>query len=383
VNVDVFREKESRLYILLYAVMIAGIPFAVYRPGSFDFVFFKYSVNMAFFFLFLMHVDTMAKLKQVVVMLVVATFMFTTYSLVRGQFDYGRFFVGGQNFDPNDVAYVQVSMLGFPLWALLTPSFPKSIRIPALITLPCGVLLLLYTGSRGGVLAMGTLVLLFMFLGVKGVGKGFKAAIIVAMIVGVAYTGTNQINVERYSTIGSLENDYNFQAGGRIDIWTRGLHLFMADPITGVGVEGFPNAIGYMRTDEAGTIPVWQAAHSAYIQVLTELGIFGALFYLLLLVQAILTFNRIRKPGAGHDAELAALSGLLLSAFAAQLVAAAFLSQAYSVFFTLMFALSATLNRIASSSPPMVSGTPERRPEPWRPGAPRALRGAPSAAFSR
>jgi hypothetical protein len=55
-----FWQRESKLYFLFFGIMCAGIPFSVYRRGSFDFSL-AYIVNMVFFTLCLLHVNTLEK----------------------------------------------------------------------------------------------------------------------------------------------------------------------------------------------------------------------------------------------------------------------------------------------------------------------------------
>jgi O-antigen ligase len=136
-----------------------------------------------------------------------------------------------------------------------------------------------------------------------------------------------------------------------MDIWERGVQLFVDDPLTGVGVDNFPMAIGIMRVAES-RVPYWQAPHNAYLQVLTETGVFGMAAFLLLIGTSLRTFNRLRRQEpAFADRDLGVLPGLLLIGFVAVLISAIFLSQAYSMFLTLYFAASAALKRIAAAQP--------------------------------
>ena len=184
-----------------------------------------------------------------------------------------------------------------------------------------GAVLKLYTASRGGLIGLVTFLALFLCLRVRGVGKAFKITMLAAVVIaGIA--NAEKINIDRYMTLGSIEEDYNFQEGGRTDIWKRGVTLFLAHPLTGVGVDGFPKAIGDMRAAENGTLPLWQTAHNAYMLVLTETGIAGLVPFLLLIVTCLSTFNRLRRSSASiQDRDLAALPALLLAGFIAQLVA--------------------------------------------------------------
>jgi O-antigen ligase len=344
---SILRERETRLYLAFYAAMIAGIAFSVYRPGSFEVVITRYIVNVCFFLLFVTHVNSVERLKTVGSLLVMAIFIFTLAGLSQGHFIQGRYDTGSSMYDPNDVAFVEVSLLAFALW-IVVGRFSKLMKAIALTSILGGILLVLFTASRGGLLGLLAFFVLFLCLRVNNVGGRFKIVLLLALVV-VAVANGDKINVDRYRTmeLGSVQNDYNFQAGGRTDIWERGWQLFLRSPITGVGVEGFGKAIGDMRAEEFGVIPKWQTAHSTYVLVLTETGILGTVPFALLLVGTLLTFNRLRRGRNHiHDADLAALPGLLLIGFGAQLVAASFLSQTYSSFFTLAFALAATLNRL-------------------------------------
>jgi O-antigen ligase len=346
---DVFRAKETRLYLFFYCALIAGIPFGVYRPGAFDAVITRYIVNVAFFLLFVVHVDSIAKLKRIALVLVFSVFIFTVFGLRGGNFVEGRYSTGSQIYDPNDVAFVEVSLLGFTLW-VLTGSFGRVAKVVALLSVMFGVLLTLYTASRGGLLGLLTFLVLFLALRTSRVSAFFKASVVAALLVGAALN-SDKINLDRYLTLTSIEDDYNFQEGGRVDIWKRGWRIFLSAPITGVGVSGFGKAIGDQRAEDKTPSARWQTAHNTYLLVLTETGILGSLPFLLLIATSLRTFNRLRRSRTSfQDEDFAALPGFLLVGLGAQLVSATFLSQTYSAFFTLAFALSAVLNRMAAGA---------------------------------
>lgn len=340
-----FGHRETKLYLGLYLAMVVGIAFAAYRPGTFDAVIMKYIVNVVYFLLFVAIVDSVARLRRIALLLVLSVLLFTMFNLAFGQFAAGRFFSGISMFDPNDIALVEVSLLSYSLWVLVG-SFNFMTKGLALASILLGMLLTLYTGSRGGLLGLLTFLVLFLFVRVPGFGKPAKTIMVVAVIV-LAVANAGKINIERYMTLTSLEGDYNFEEMGREDIWKRGLRLFIQHPLTGVGVNSFSPAIGTQRAND-GVIPRWQEAHNAYVQILAETGIFGATTFFLLVVGCIKTYTRLRRNRAAiTDPDFAALPGVLLIGFIAQLVTATFLSQGYSMFFTLSFAMSAVLNRLA------------------------------------
>jgi O-antigen ligase len=344
-----FRQAETKLYFTFFAIMCVGIPFAIHRRMSFEAVFQQYAVNMAFYVLFLVHVDSIARFKRVGLVLVFSSLILTQFALRFGEFQQGRLALSNQMYDPNDIAFVQIALFAFPLWLVLGSSGPL-VKGLALASALAGALLTMYTGSRGGLVGVAVFFLLFLWLRIPNLKRTFKTLMCAAVIL-TAVLNADKINVERYLTLTSLEEDANFGEFGRMDIWERGVQLFVDDPLTGVGVDNFPMAIGTMRVAES-RVPYWQAPHNAYLQVLTETGVFGMAAFLLLIGTSLRTFNRLRRQEpAFADRDLGVLPGLLLIGFVAVLISAIFLSQAYSMFLTLYFAASAALKRIAAAQP--------------------------------
>ena len=95
------------------------VPFSVYRRGSFEFVILQYLANVAFYFLFIAHVDSLEKFRKVLFVMVLSSLTFSLAGLVKGEFCDGRYFTGSSMFDPNDTAFMEVSFLCFGLCVLL------------------------------------------------------------------------------------------------------------------------------------------------------------------------------------------------------------------------------------------------------------------------
>ena len=175
------------------------------------------------------------------------------------------------------------------------------------------------------------------------------------MIAGAVVMNLEKLNIDRYRTLESLAEDYNATGeGGRMDIWKKGLELLATNPLTGVGVDCFSFAIGYMRS-ELHVLPKWQEAHNSYLQVASETRIVGFLLFLGLISTCFKNFTRLGETGpcgntTTEPADLEAAASLLRTGLIGTLIVAFFLSQAYSVEFTAFFALSAILRQLAHSS---------------------------------
>jgi O-antigen ligase len=265
--------------------------------------------------------------------------------------------MAGIGFDPNDIAFIVVSLLPFSVCVALG-SFRKVAKALALASIVFGALLALYTASRGGLLGIVTFLVLFLVVRVRGVPRTGKVLMVV-VIAFAALMNADKINMDRYLTLGELESDYNVTTEfGRLGIWRRGLRLFAEDPLTGVGVNAFGEAIGMARIAD-NVQPQWQAPHNSYIQVIAETGAVGGLAFLLLIGTCVTALVRIsRKAGTTGNDEVARLAAILLIGLIAQLMSAFFLSQAYSMFLTLSFAAATALKGIGTAPAPTRSPAP-------------------------
>ena len=152
----------------------------------------------------------------------------------------------------------------------------------------------------------------------------------------------------RFLSVTDYENDYNITSEtGRIAIWKIGVNLTLSNPITGVGVKCFPMAIGYYRSD-TGLIPRWQRAHNSYLQVSSELGLIGFFVFISIIISCIKNFSYFSKKEISltKSDEIKTIGGLVLIGFIGSLIPAFFLSQAYSILFTLYFAFSAAMRKL-------------------------------------
>jgi O-antigen ligase len=354
------RHRETKFYLAFYATMLIGVPFAMHRGMSFDKAITGYSTNIAFFLLFVAHVTTRDRLHRILEILVAGCLIFSLVSLTQGSISYsGRFFAGSGMYDPNDVAFVEIALLPFAL-CLLLGSSSMSRRALALISIVTGILVALYTGSRGGLLGILTFGLLFLALR-SGRVKAFHKGLLLALLVAATLLNADKINVERYQTLTNLENDYNLEEGGRWDVWKTGLIILMGRPLTGVGANNFAMAIGNYRLEQ-GVLPKWQAPHNSLVQVMVEIGIVGGCLWFFLVVMAAKTFWSIRKQHHANQ-ELKVWTTVLFIGFVSQFVSSLFLTMGYSIFLTLFLAVSVSLRLIAATGDGITPSQSEKSAE--------------------
>lgn len=339
---------EARKYLMFFAAMIISIPFAYHRRVAFEYVFAFYLMNVLFFLAFVTLVDSIEKLKKIILVITSCTVFYGVFGLLRGSFAKDRFAIYGEMFDPNDVAYVLVTLLPFSLFFVVRPEGLLR-KLLAATGVFASLIVILLTGSRTGLLGLGVVLLMLLFSNAGSVKAFYKIGLVVGILT-VATLNLDRLNVDRYLTLADIGQDYNVTSEtGRLEIWKRGLELFLNNPISGVGVRCFPMAIGYLRAD-ASAIPEWQAAHNSYLQIAVETGIIGFAMFVSIIACCASNFSRCRRvkndTGVTVD-EFKDMAGFFELSFTGHLVCAFFLSQGYSLFFTLFFSLSAVMRRLA------------------------------------
>lgn len=339
---NIFKIKEAKRYILLYLLMIIGIPFADHRGMAFEFVFFKYANNVIYFLIFLYLVDSFDRLKKIIYLICLSILFYGGAGLFRLGPSYGRLKFGTMH-DPNDLAVFFISL--FPLCIFLIKTNKHGIKkMIAAAAVALSIITIILTGSRGGFVSFAIVLVLIIFSKAGGLKRSDKITVIISTVL-LLIIFSNKIDFDRYATLLDLSEDYNItRETGRLEVWKAGLELSLSNPFTGVGVTCFARALGYYRADK-GTMPKWQTAHNSYLLILAEVGVPGFIVFLSIISVCLKTFlrfmkSRIAKPDMD---EIRMLSGLILISFIGHLVGVFFLSQTYGVIFTLFFALSGVI----------------------------------------
>lgn len=342
----VFSMAETKRYLLFYFIMILGIPFAYHRGMAFDAVLIKYLPNILFFLILVMEVDSLKKLKSLVLVICFSILLLNFFGFMYGRSEDGRFRIIGSPFDPNDVAYVLVSLCPLALFYLQLNQ-GILIRLFGIMVFSSSLAIILLTGSRGGLVALGAVLIVMLLTKIGGMKKSSKM-VFIGFSVAVFFLLGDKINLERYLTLTDIGSDYNISDEfGRMVVWKYGFAMIISNPITGVGVNCFAMAIGYMR-ENLGLIPRWQVAHNSFLQIASEVGLFGFIVFFVIIVRSLTTFFRASKiANSDNEAnEIRVLGGLMFLSFVGHLIAANFLTQGYSIYLTLFFSLAAIIQRI-------------------------------------
>jgi O-antigen ligase len=95
----------------------------------------------------------------------------------------------------------------------------------------------------------------------------------------------------RYSSVDNLSHDMSYQ--NRVLSWVGGVHMFLHNPITGIGIGDytFANGARYWPAPRK----IYLNAHSLYFETLGELGLVGVITFIGFVAAVIGTNNRVRR----------------------------------------------------------------------------------------
>lgn len=208
--------------------------------------------------------------------------------------------------DSNGVAALLVFML--PL--AMNMAFQSSEKRNKLIGLICTgaiFIAIISTQSRGGFL--GASICISYFFVLSRAKKRMISVFIVLILISSPFITDSYM--KRMSTITAEKDELDYSAASRLVLWEAGLMIFMDNPFFGSGFMTFPMAkMKYQDRVSADeglkeyTFDKDKVAHSTYVQVFSEGGLFLAIPYFLLIVSSVLTNYKIRKKSDDGDQEL-------------------------------------------------------------------------------
>lgn len=352
--------------LAFFVLSILSVFFSVYKSNTL--IMSEASLIALITFVMLVKItQTMRDVERMLLALVGSAVSLTVGVLVH--YSGGRAHINA-NFDPNDIAYALDTLLPIVIAFGVTHSKRRKWLAHGLAL--CIVLVILLTGSRGGVLGLGVVVLALIAYPLSfsktGELRGFapgsmivKLAVL-AVLGGVVWGSLPGVTRERLATLEDLQHDYNADPhlnAARIVLWRRDIGLALERPI-GYGLGSAPTvdwrAGGQYRT-----------AHNSFVQAFLELGVLGLLLLVWSYVVTWRELGKIARRGlqksADHETAKAALYARALRiGLAGNVVAGFFLSQAYSYCLWMVVAICAALVRIAPTDP--MEANKATRPDP-------------------
>ena len=331
--------------------MAISVPFALSPGLSFDLVFNNFIKTVIMSFVVAGSVRNTRDVERLALVYFAGAVIYSLVVITR--FDLGG---GGAwrlghlyYYDANDFATFVVTAIPFGVYFL--HAVPKtSTRIAAALGLVVLTLGFVWSGSRGGFIALGAVALfiVFRYSAIPLRWRLSATALVVLVLVG---TASDQY-WQQMETITS-DTDYNHTSEtGRLPIWSRGIGYMTANPFLGVGPDNFPTAEGTLsplaERQQYGIGVRWNAAHNSFVQIGAETGLPGLTLFVAVIASAFLALRRAgrvemtRATGESRPPLTPALTASLIGF----VVGAFFLSLAYSEMLYTLVALAVGLCKV-------------------------------------
>ncbi len=342
-------ERFNTIYILLIALMGLTIITAANNRFAYDttqamftvFVIFLIATNV---------VDTKERLSGIVWLILIIHLYhsykgFVNYFVVgfinaagdRSSGRTGSGFIG----DEADFALALIAVIPFAYYYFVYAKTPskKYFSLIVFFVFTIGVMI---SSSRGGFVGLVTLMVFSIFYSKKkwlGIAMTIFAAIAMTLFASSDY----------WQKIMSIKQTDQGTARLRRLYWMAGVRMMMDNPLTGVGAGNGPVRMPeYVQGFRDRNTQWGRTFHGTIPQVMGELGVFGIIMYLALMIYALKTVANIRKlPIANHDETIMVISSAIPASIIGYIVTATFLSAAYYPQMWTLYSLTFILKNIA------------------------------------
>ncbi|MED3689600.1 O-antigen ligase family protein [Peribacillus butanolivorans] len=199
----------------------------------------------------------------------------TSYGLLLDR-DYPRLI--GLLDDPN--IFIFFNTLFFSFYLTNLKGFKHSIGF-----ILC-VITSLLTFSRGGILALILVVILYLLL--ANFSKKIKMMTVSLLCLVGIYAAGSFIQIDFNEIIASRITDFSTDGGsGRFELWSQAINYFMSNPLFGIGAFNFSDYYAFEHNEKL-------YVHNTYLEVLVESGIIGFLFYISFLLMLVITLFKAK-----------------------------------------------------------------------------------------
>jgi O-antigen ligase len=332
-------------------------PFSIWRGGSARVLKDFWLLALFSFAIIAATVQGLEQCRKLMYTLAAATAFIEVFTLMLGRVQGGRMaLLGGTLGNANYLAMMLLMGVPFCLFVLRTRMGMSPLKLASLLMLLCIPVTVAATGSRGGLVTLAVMFLLY-FVPLPS-GQKMVVAIAALILAVIAITWSTRSALDRYKTIFASSGEVRLSdseksaidsMGLRKELLMSSLQLSMRHPLFGVGPGMFSVANASFVEELTGRANwnAWHETHNTFTQVSCEDGLPGLFLYCLTLLFCFKIVFSAKKLARQNPA----LSTLGHMAFALQLALIAFTgtsifaSNAYAYYFPMLAGLCVALER--------------------------------------
>lgn len=324
-TVKIPRYLQNLAQLGFLSVMAINVPFAYIKTRAYT-TFVGHLSIIALYFIIIILLDSPDKLKKFIQFFLFANVGLALIGLHKyfirgGKLDYIA--TGGFVSGSNDFALIINSAIPFAFYFYQAEKTFKK-KILYLLVFALLITAVVCAFSRGGwVTLIGIAFLLALFSSYK-----IRAAMLIAIAGGIILLTVPPEFVSEFKTISTETGT----AINRFELWNAAVRMFLDHPILGVGLNSFPSVYGRFYMLEDAYSAGWRTTHNLFFQLISEMGILGAIFFVLILYwifKDLLTVQGKLKASGLRNSIPFAISQALLVSISGYLIGGAFLSVLY------------------------------------------------------
>jgi O-antigen ligase len=280
-------DMQLKLYLLLLALMAIHVPIAKNNYWAF-----MNFIAMGMTFIFCVSISNVIDNEKLFSKFIGAWIVIYIFLAIFGILHKGTG-VGGFLVDENDFCLAVNMIIPFCFFGAISSAGRKKIFYFGLSCLFLFVVIL--TNSRGGFVGLVALFLYAWFRSKRKILMGFAISLLVVFAVLVA-PSTYDARIQSIAEEGTGRGT----AADRVYIWKIGWDMFLDHPVLGIGQGNFPFEFRKYEVEAGFHEGLWgrsragRAAHSIYFTLLPELGLVGALIFILIIYSNFKDLKYIR-----------------------------------------------------------------------------------------
>jgi O-antigen ligase len=302
---------------------------------------------LSFFFITLVVVDSVSRLR-ITCLVAIASVGYASLHVVREWQKYGNMSAGYRpgwvTGDPN---YFSISaLLCLPIAFFLLQTKPRPLtRWFCIASMATILFALTLAASRGGFVGLLVGSAIIVLRSPRRLRNASLGILVLAPLMLLA--PSTPINRLLHPSRGDQRS-----TDTRTALWTAGVRMFQAYPLTGIGPGNFKPMVNRFAGDEKVREHI---AHNTYIEIAAETGLVGLVCFFGVLVATFISLERTRRQAelAGQHFIVAISKGMSVS-LVAFVVSAIFVSATTQKLFWLMVFISMCLPQLIASQPGQV-----------------------------
>ena len=315
------KERPAQYWLGFLVWLFLSTLFSAWRGGSADVLMLYLKGEFLMLFIAAGLAMTWKEYRQIMYTMFFAclTDLFVGRIFMRQAEDRINLNMGGSTIaNSNDFAVHLILLVGFLLGFALLPKAPAVLRFLCWPMMAYSTFLILSTGSRGAMLAIGVFIV---FIFVMGSSMQRITLLVAApLILAVVVAAIPRTTIMRLATVTSDEGDQRVvneaegSTAARRELLKKSLLYTAEHPVFGVGLGRFSDFEGG-ESQKEGKRGMWHETHNSFTQISSENGIPALVLFLAAMISAfrmaMTTYRKSSKSPENKDINAAAFSIML------------------------------------------------------------------------